>query len=103
MWKKAARTAGNHWGGDDMTPRWEARFDNEAQAKHSVFRGRAGPLDIWEDTFDAFTPYAVLWGDGYPSWCIDAERIIMKAKAGGIHLTLHDECRVYQICGEPTD
>ena len=93
-----------------MTPRWEARFDNEAQAKHSVFRGQAGPLDIWEDTFDAFTPYYVIWGSGDAVsnvvtrwWCSDAERIIMKAKLAGVHLTLHDECRVYQICAETDD
>ena len=81
-----------------MTPRWKAVFDNEAQAKHSVFRGQAGPLDIWEDTFDAFTPYAVFWDGWGGTWCSDAERVIMRAKAAGVHLTLHDECMVYQIC-----
>ena len=80
-----------------MTPRWKALLADEAHAKHCVFRGQAGPLDIWEDTFDVFTPYCVFW-DGYSARCSDAEWVIRRAKAAGIHLTLHDECRVHQIC-----
>ena len=81
-----------------MTPRWRPPFTNAAQAEHTVFRGRAGPLDIWEDTFDAFTPYYVVWGDGDTAWCADAERIITMAKRAYVHLTLLDECKIHQIC-----
>ena len=81
-----------------MTPRWRALLSDAAQAKHTVFRGRAGPLDIWEDTFDAFTPYYAIWGDGDSAWCQNAEWIIIKAKRANIHLTLLDECKVHQIC-----
>jgi hypothetical protein len=86
-----------------MTPRYRPLFANEAQAEHSVFRGQAGPLDIWEDTFDAFLPCYVIWGDGDSAWYSDAKQVIMGAKAAGVHLTLHDECRVYQICNKSAD
>lgn len=80
-----------------MTPRWEV--GNGAFSR--LFRGRAGPLDIWEDTFDMRYWYYALWGDPhkYGRWQgSNAEQIISAAKREGIHLTLLDECRVHQIC-----
>ena len=81
-----------------MTPRWEVGFVGDETV---LFRGRAGPLDIWEDPFDMRYWYYALWGDphkygrGHGS---NAEQIISAAKREGIHLTLLDECRVHQIC-----
>ena len=85
-----------------MTPRWRPLFADAAQAEHTVFRGRAGPLDIWEDTFDAFIPYYIVCDGGYSAWCQNAEQIIIRAKQANIHLTLLDECRIHQMCGEHT-
>jgi len=82
-----------------MTPRWNVRA--ETNLWPLVFRGQAGPLDIWEDTFDPFAPFlAGCWAGGRTKswWCRDAEKVIMEAKRADIHLTLHDQCRVHQIC-----
>lgn len=82
-----------------MTPRWNVRA--ETNVEPLIFRGRAGPLDIWEDTFDLFAPFLAVYEVGGRTeswWCRDTEHVIMKAERADIHLTLHDQCRVHQIC-----
>jgi hypothetical protein len=82
-----------------MTPRWNVRA--ETNLWPLVFRGQAGPLDIWEDTFDLFAPFLAVYEAGGRTeswWCRDTERVIMGAKRADIHLTLHDQCRIHQIC-----
>ena len=82
-----------------MTPRWNVRA--ETHVEPLIFRGRAGPLDIWEDTFGPSTPFLAVCRAGGRTkiwWCRDTEHVIMKAERADIHLTLHDQCRVHQIC-----
>jgi len=62
------------------------------------FLGRAGPLDIWRDLDDYKTPFLTMVADGDGRWGASLERIIEQSKDRGIHLTLHDECIIHQLC-----
>lgn len=82
-----------------MEPRWPA---NTAFDYRLRFLGCAGPLDLWLDTEDTgLAPYAYVWSDDYAAhdWAKDPSILIVGARdAYNIHMTLHDECMVYQLC-----
>ena len=85
-------------------PRWKPSL-HEVQADRIQFIGRAGPIDLWVDPEDPFTPYLAMLGKETKLtrgpvgiWCTTAERVVMRAKEHPVHLTLHDECRIYQLC-----
>jgi hypothetical protein len=85
-------------------PRWKPSL-HEVQADRIQFIGRAGPIDLWMDPDDPFAAYLAMMGKETKLvrapigiWCRCAERIVMRAKEHSVHLTLHDECIIHQLC-----
>lgn len=83
---------------DTEEPRWPLR---KLRVGALRFLGRAGPLDIWLDPEDRFIPYLVVWGPDTTgkddTWTRDTARAVMYAQRANVHLTLHDECMIYQL------
>lgn len=76
----------------EETPRWERRLgQNDCR-----FLGRAGPIDLWADNTDV--PFTFNWGGLRWPWKTYPETVIATCKQEGVHLTLHDECRIHELC-----
>ena len=81
------------------------RFEGGRQEFY-VFLGRAGPVDVWADPADtvgvAFCYAYVNPTDNahyYDSnWASDPDFIILRCRHDAVHLTLHDECIIHQLC-----
>jgi hypothetical protein len=86
-------------GSEQQEPRWisfSASFAGQPQ-----FLGRAGPIDIWLDTGDVSRDGAVPFlvkSETHQRWTDDAEQIIAICEDHAVHLTLHDECIIHQLC-----
>lgn len=80
----------------DTGPRWNA---STAFAKLH-FIGRVGPLDLWLDADDPSIPFLIVYGPTHSqiNWASDQERIIQRCQRERLHLTLHDECIIHQLC-----
>ena len=82
-------------------PRWPVN-SGLLVSDHITFLGRAGPIDIWLDPDDDAVPFLVVRSlrDGIRdgNWSGNAERIIQRAHDQRVHLTLHDECIIHQLC-----
>ena len=80
----------------DDGPRWT--HDDQ----HVVFLARVGPIDLWLDYADLTQPFLAvfLYRANTPKalWAANAMRIIERAKAKRVHLTLHDECMIHALC-----
>jgi len=79
----------------DTGPRWinfTASFEGAPQ-----FLGRAGPIDIWLDPKDDAVPFLAK-GKTHQRWGQNAAVIIDICEHSGVHLTLHDECTIHQLC-----
>ena len=79
----------------DDDPRWS--IDRWANTAPLRFLGRAGPIDIWLDTFDGMIPFLMIYSRA-SEWSSDAEHVIERAQAQRVHLTLHDKCRIHALC-----
>jgi hypothetical protein len=80
----------------NIEPRWQ---NASSVAPRLQFLGQAGPLDLWLDHLDTIYPYCFMWATQCHDWAADAADIINKAKRY-VHLTLHDECMIYQMVEE---
>jgi hypothetical protein len=80
----------------DTGPRW-GQTDTVVD-----FLTRAGPIDLWLDSTDRMQPFLVVYiaPKNVPRafWARDAAHIIEQTKAKRVHLTLHDECIIHQLC-----
>ena len=80
----------------DDGPRW-AIDTVLVDVDHLQFLGRAGPLDLWLDPHDGGVPFCAVDASN-SEWAGGAERVIQRARANRVHLTLHDECIIYALC-----
>ena len=77
-------------------PRWDA---SSTLAKLH-FIGRAGTLDMWLDEADPSMPFLIVYGPSaaQSNWARTPEYIFERCKRERVHLTLHNECMVHQLC-----
>ena len=80
----------------DTGPRWT--YFSVASIGDLIFLGRAGPIDVWADSGDhTGVPFHVR-RESSGFWSQSPEFIILRCRDQCIHLTLHDECSVHQLC-----
>jgi hypothetical protein len=91
------------WPMPNIEPRWRNTI---GVAPRLQFLGQAGPLDLWLEIreLDLWVDpkaqgylYCFMWAPQRRRWAADAAAVIEKAKYHGVHLTLHDECMIYQV------
>ena len=91
----------------DTGPRGYLQSLEGGAADWFVFLGRAGPIDIWVSADSRFAGsfcYAYVNptnNEHYfdSKWGTDPEFIILQCHRDGlVHLTLHDECIIHQLC-----
>lgn len=83
--------------GADTGPRWEEPFTSSGNI---LFFGRAGPLDLWVDPDDPSMPFLIIYGPEVSqcNWARTPGSIIQRCERESVHLTLHDECIIHQLC-----
>jgi len=90
----------------DTGPRGHLQSLEGFAADSFVFLGRAGPIDIWASSDPLFGLFCYAYvnptsNEHYfdSKWASDPEVIIRHCHHDGlVHLTLHDECIIHQLC-----
>ena len=90
----------------DTGPRGNLNALEGGAADRLVFFGRAGPIDIWASADSRFGSFCYAYvnptsNEHYfdSKWASDPEVIIRRCHHDGlVHLTLHDECLIHQLC-----
>jgi hypothetical protein len=90
----------------DTGPRGHLHSLEGGAADWFVFLGRAGPIDIWASSDPRVESFCYAYvnptGNAHyfdSKWALNPEFIVLQCHRDGlVHLTLHDECIIHQLC-----